>query len=86
MLWFLSHPLPLPFLIMSVYGWLLERMPTMKSMQVCNAVFAMGKLNLYNAELCDALLQVRQAGRAGGKHVCMAAGVHCTAHLERWCR
>jgi hypothetical protein len=38
---------------------MLERMPTMKSVQVCNALFAMGKLNLYNAELCDALLQVR---------------------------
>jgi hypothetical protein len=38
---------------------MLERMPTMKSVQICNALFAMGKLNLYNAELCDALLQVR---------------------------
>jgi hypothetical protein len=43
----------------AVYGWMLERMPTMKSVQICNALFAMGKLNLYNAELCDALLQVR---------------------------
>lgn len=61
---FVSRPLlRLPFLITSpVYGWLLERLPTMKSMQVCNAVFAMGKLNLYNAELCDALLQVRERG------------------------
>jgi hypothetical protein len=38
---------------------MLERMPTMRAIQVCNAVFAMGRLNLYNAELMDALLQVR---------------------------
>lgn len=31
----------------------------MRAIQVCNAVFAMGRLNLYNAELMDALLQVR---------------------------
>lgn len=46
-------------LLAAVYGWMLERMPTMRAIQVCNAVFAMGRLNLYNAELMDALLQVR---------------------------
>ena len=46
----------------AVYGWMLERMPSMRNIQVCNALFAMGKLNLYNAELCDSLLKVCMSG------------------------
>lgn len=52
---------------LAVYGWMLERMPTMRNIQVCNALFAMGKLNLYNAELCDALLQVRSSSSGPGR-------------------
>lgn len=51
--------------IASVFGWMLERMPTMKPMQVTNAIFAIGRLNLYNAELMDALLQRLDAGSVG---------------------
>jgi hypothetical protein len=39
---------------------MLDRLPTFKPRQFGNAVFAIGKLNLYNAELVDALLAVRR--------------------------
>jgi hypothetical protein len=42
----------------AVYGWMLERISRFKGQQVANAILAIGKLNLYNAELVDALLQV----------------------------
>jgi len=38
---------------------MLERMGTMNNMQLCGAVFAMGMLNLYNGELLEALMAVR---------------------------
>lgn len=41
-----------------VYGWIMDRLPRFRSRQVSGCVFAVGRLNLYNAELVGALMQV----------------------------
>lgn len=42
----------------AVYGWMMDRMPRFRARQTAGALFAVGKLNLYNAELVGALLEV----------------------------
>jgi hypothetical protein len=61
---------------------MLDRLPTFKPRQFANAVFAIGKLNLYNAELVDALLAVRYA-RVLGARARERRALACTACV--WC-
>jgi hypothetical protein len=42
----------------AVYGWVMDKMPQLKPKQISGALHAIGKLNLYNAELVGALVQV----------------------------
>eukprot|EP00878_Enallax_costatus_P022701 GHUV01024104.1.p1 GENE.GHUV01024104.1~~GHUV01024104.1.p1 ORF type:complete len:535 (+),score=144.39 GHUV01024104.1:216-1820(+) len=46
--------------VASVYGWMMDRMPRCRSRQISGAIFAIGRLNLYNAELVGALLERAQ--------------------------
>ena len=45
--------------MLAVYGWMMDRMPRIRVRQISGAIFAIGRLNLYNAELVGALLEVR---------------------------
>jgi hypothetical protein len=44
----------------AVYGWMMDRMPRFRARQVSGALYAISRLNLYNAELVGALVQVRK--------------------------
>ncbi|KAF8069526.1 hypothetical protein HT031_001643 [Scenedesmus sp. PABB004] len=42
--------------VASVYGWMMERMPRFRPRQVSSGLYAISRLDLYNAELVDALV------------------------------
>eukprot|EP00879_Flechtneria_rotunda_P009263 GHRR01009697.1.p1 GENE.GHRR01009697.1~~GHRR01009697.1.p1 ORF type:complete len:445 (+),score=178.50 GHRR01009697.1:141-1337(+) len=43
--------------VASVYGWMMDRLPRFRGRQISGAVYAISRLNLYNAELVGALIQ-----------------------------
>lgn len=45
----------------AVYGWMMDRMPKFQARQISGAVHSISRLQLYNAELVGALVQVRRA-------------------------
>ncbi|KAF6265374.1 hypothetical protein COO60DRAFT_1042114 [Scenedesmus sp. NREL 46B-D3] len=43
--------------VASVYGWMMDRLPRFRGRQISGALYAISRLNLYNAELVGALVQ-----------------------------